>query len=97
MLNIKKYQRASAVEPNEIREIEAVQITPANVDEVIEWAGGAKVIEHDALDHEKTYVGMNLQTDLGVKRVQQYDWVCKDEQGRFYSLSEKTFNLLYNS
>src|SRR5690349_3416054 len=64
--------------------VDAVQLTADNVDEVASWCSGHKVIEHDALDHEKTFVGINVPTCEGVVRASEGDYIIKDVMFEFH-------------
>lgn len=57
------------------QEVEAIVLSPENVDELECWTGGLQIVEHDALDHEKTFVGLNISTPDGMRRASEGDFV----------------------
>ena len=64
--------------PNEVL---AVSISKENCAEVAEWCGGEVVTEHNAMDHEVTYCGINVPTINGVERASQTDFIIKNSRG----------------
>lgn len=64
-------------------EVEAVQLTTDNVDEVAAWCEGLAVQEQDSLSGE-IYVGVNVPTIMGNLRASEFDWVVKSPRGTFY-------------
>lgn len=92
---MEKYMRRSrdgGVPP----ELEAVRLTAENVDEVAAWVRDAhKIIEHDALDRDKTFVGLNIATHTGVRRASEGSWIVRDRLGDFLVLKPSLFEMLY--
>lgn len=68
-------------------DIEARQVTPDTVADIVAWCGGVQVEEQDALDPNRTYVGVNVPTLSGVVRVSEGDYVAKSPQGGFFAAS----------
>lgn len=75
--------------PNEV--LEAVQLSKENVTEVAKWCRGIEVVEHDALNPENTYVGINLMTFGGPSRAGESDYVVLDRSGHFHVLLSHIF------
>lgn len=65
--------------------VHAVQLTKDNVHEVAEWCTGQEVVEIDALDNTKTYVGLNFIGWAGMERASEGDYIIKDNLGDFHS------------
>ncbi len=59
------------------REVYAAMLTPQNVKELAGWCEGMAVLEHDALDYNSTFVGLNIPTQEGMKRVSQGEYLVK--------------------
>ena len=73
-------------------EIEAVQLTADNADEVSKWSGNSPiVVEHDALDHSKTQPGLNVGTFDGNRRASVGDFIVKDLLGEFHVRQQGDF------
>lgn len=64
-------------------EVSALQVSVETVSTAAAWCGGLEVVEHDALDNEKTYPAINVPTQRGVKRASEGDWVIQQEDGSF--------------
>jgi hypothetical protein len=64
---------------------EARTLTANNADELAAWCGGRAVVEHDALDHEKTSPGINVPVGLfsEVKRASVGDTILREMNGSF--------------
>jgi len=63
---------------------EARTLTEKNGQELADWCGGILVAEHDALDHSKTYPGINLPLETGgVGRASVGDTIIKTNTGGF--------------
>lgn len=79
-------------------EVDAVQISSQNVTDVAAWCEGQEVVEHDALDHDKKFVGINVPTLIGMKRVSEGDYLVRGSRNSFYPLKrgvfEREFELL---
>jgi hypothetical protein len=81
---------------NEIYEVEAVQLSKENVDRVSEWCQGHRVLEHDALDHDKTFVGINFPTATGMRRASEGDYILHNiDTTEFYAHSAQNFEIMY--
>ena len=76
-------------------EVEAVQLTKENVTEVADWCTGKEVVEHDALDSNITYVGLNFLSEGNIQRLAEGDWLIKNEQGDFHFLWPNSFEEYY--
>lgn len=59
-----------------------------NADKIAEWCGGLLVVQHDALDYEKTTPGVNILTENGVERAQVGDLIVR-EHGTFRIVRQK--------
>lgn len=59
------------------REVYAAMLMPENVKELAGWCEGQAVLEHDALDYNTTFVGLNIPTPEGMKRVSQGEYLVK--------------------
>ena len=62
---------------------ESKTLTTDNVKEVAEWCGGRPVVEHDALDNDKTSPGINVPVCQNVERASLGDMVIRNEDGSF--------------
>ena len=78
---MEKYQKRDVPDAPPIR---AIQLTKENVKEVAVWCGGREVEEIDALDPEKTYVGLNLSSWSGMVRASEGDYIIKDSLDTFH-------------
>jgi hypothetical protein len=56
-----------------------------NAAELAEWCGGRVVVEHDALDSDKTSPGINVPVGrgIGVKRASLGDVIVQKHDGTF--------------
>jgi hypothetical protein len=63
--------------------LETRVLTASNADELAEWCEGQKVIEHDALDRNKTSPGINLLCGSEVKRASVGDTIIRRNDGTF--------------
>lgn len=72
-------------------EVQAVQLTQENAEEVAIWCGGQIVTEIDTQDDSKRYAGINLPTLEGVTRVSEGDYVVKGSRGEFYRSKQEAF------
>jgi hypothetical protein len=79
-----------------VQEVEAVQLTKENAQQITEWCKGLMVIEHDALDDDKTYVGINVPTLMGKRRASEGNYIIQHSSGEFYVHGIDTFEALYN-
>lgn len=75
--------------------IEAVELTKDNVDELSKWCGGRPVEMKDALDEEKTFVGLNIPTLEGTMRASEGDFIIKGLRGEFYPCKPDVFHAKY--
>lgn len=71
--------------------VEANKVEPSTVEAVALWCGGVLVIEHDALQHDTTFVAINVPTPQGMKRAQEGDWIIKRPLGDFYPVEGYRF------
>lgn len=64
---------------------EARTLSEKNGQELADWCGGRLVREHDALDHSKSYPGINVPVGAGddVQRASLGDTIIKNEDGTF--------------
>lgn len=60
---------------------EAVKLDHENVTGVSDWCGGLEVVEHDAVDLSRNYVGINVRTREGNKRASEGDYVVRNWSG----------------
>lgn len=58
-------------------------VTDVNAAELAEWCGGKAVIEHDALDHSKTFPAVNVPVGEDVERASLGDIIIKNDDGSF--------------
>lgn len=59
---------------------EARTLTENNAAELADWCGGRLVMEHDALDDDKTSPGINVLVDGDVRRASVGDTlICKND------------------
>lgn len=63
--------------------LDARTLTNKNVWELVEWCGGKSVVEHDALDHDRTSPGINVPTKDGVERASLGDMIVQQNDGTF--------------
>lgn len=75
-------------------EIEAVQIDEDSADFIAEWCNGLKVMEHDAIDHDKKTPGINVPTRSGNQRASDGWWVYLDSSG-FHVMGPNAFPEAY--
>ena len=75
--------------------VEAVQLTKHNVKEVAEWCVGREVEEIDALDPEKRWVGINVITWEGLKRLSEGDFLVLDAMGDFHIRWPEQFEITF--
>ena len=78
-------------------EVEAIELTPGNLDKAISWVGGAGVgvVEIDPFDDTLRYVAINLMTIDGIVRVSQGHFVIKDALGNVTAMGPNEFNEKY--
>lgn len=62
---------------------EARTLSEYNARELAEWCGGRAVVEHDALDHDKTTPGINVPVKGGVERAHVGDTLIRKNDGTF--------------
>ncbi len=55
----------------------ATKLTPGNIKELATWCEGQVVVEQDALNSGTTFVGLNIFTPEGMKRVSQGEYLVK--------------------
>lgn len=66
-----------------------------NAEPVTVWCGGVLVTEHDALNHDLTYPGINVPTKWGMRRAQEGDWIIKLQEDSFIVVKPEQFWALY--
>lgn len=79
-------------------EIEAVRVTPDNVDEVARWCGGRVVRESKPSDPSDVYVALQIPTLEGVMTAQTYhggDYLIRGVAGEFYPCKPDIFDATY--
>lgn len=76
-------------------EVQAIQLTPSNAEEVASWCGGSVVEEIDPINPDKRYVGVNIPTLEGVMRASEDDYVIKGVKGEFYPCKPDVFAATY--
>lgn len=62
---------------------EARTLTENNAAELADWCGGRLVMEHDALDDDKTSPGINVLVDGDVRRASVGDTLIRKNDGTF--------------
>lgn len=77
-------------------EIEAMQLTASNVNEVARWCGGGAIEEVSPRDHTDVYVALDIPTLEGVMRANCGDWVIRGVQGEFYPCKPDIFAATYD-
>jgi hypothetical protein len=94
-----KYIRpAVVVELEQQTEVEAVQLTSENANEVSDWCKGFAVVEHDALDHDKTYSGVNVPVSFGKRRASEGDYIIRNTKtNEFWVHSQGSFESMYKA
>jgi len=65
-------------------EVQAIQLTLGNAEEVAVWCGGVVIEEIDPVDSDKKWVGINIPTLEGVMRASEDDYIIKGTKGEFY-------------
>lgn len=73
--------------------VEAVQLKPDNVDEVLAWTGGTLVEEEDKISN-RMYDGINVPTPAGTKRLSLGMYAVK-WNGIFYLAQRGVFESQY--
>lgn len=77
--------------------VEANELTHENVEAVALWCGGVSVVEHDALDHNLTFFGINVPTSNGIKRAQEGDYIVRQLIGDFIVVKSYEFSKKYEA
>jgi len=78
--------------------IDAMRVTPENVEEVAVWCGGRVFSEAKASDPTDVYIALDIPTLEGVVRAQTYhggDYIIKGVQGEFYPCKPDIFAATY--
>lgn len=78
--------------------IEAMRVTPENVDEVAAWCGGRVHREAKSSDPTDVYTALDIPTLEGVMRAQTYrggDYIIRGVQGEFYPCKPDIFEASY--
>jgi hypothetical protein len=76
--------------------VEAVQLSPDNIDEVADWCNGVVIKEQDAVDRDKFYVALNIPTLDGNRRASQGQYVVRGNGG-FKVMGQTMFESMYQS
>lgn len=63
--------------------VEFRTLTAVNAADIAEWCDGVAVVEHDALEHEKTQPGINVPCKGRVLRASIGDTVRRNNDGTF--------------
>ncbi len=72
------------------REVYAAKLSPGNVKELAGWCEGQEVLEYDALDTAVAFVGLNIPTPEGMKRVSQGEYLVQ-MNGEFFAAKPGSF------
>lgn len=62
-------------------EVRAEKLTPQNVDVLMHWTSGVKVVEIDPHDSSQTFSGLNIKTPDGWVRASEGDYIARGPQG----------------
>lgn len=81
---MERWARKYVEEGDTASEVEAVRLTKENVKQVAEWCTGQEVEEIDSLDPDLRFVGLNLITQIGMRRASEGDYIIKDNLGTFH-------------
>lgn len=91
---MQRYERRNPEGHHE--DVEAIQLSPDTLQEILEWTGGREVEEIDALDPNHTYVGVNYENGNGhMLRASEGDYVIKNGNGIFHSRWPEAFLAMY--
>jgi polysaccharide deacetylase 2 family uncharacterized protein YibQ len=63
--------------------MDARTLTQSNADEIAEWCGGRRVVQHHALDDSVTFPSVNVPVGTSVERAQLGDVVIRNSDGTF--------------
>lgn len=63
--------------------MDARTLTRSNADEIAEWCGGRRVVQHDALDGSTTFPAVNVPVGDEVERAQLGDVIIQNPDGTF--------------
>lgn len=63
--------------------MDARTLTRSNADEIAEWCGGRRVVQHDALDDSTTFPAVNVPVGDEVERAQLGDVIIRNPDGTF--------------
>lgn len=75
--------------------MQANQLTSENAITLALWCGGVLVEEHDALNHDIVFPGINVPTEQGMRRAQEGDWIIQRPAGDFLALKPDKFDQLF--
>ncbi len=92
-MDLREYRRKNVEDPAPT--VQAVKLTQDDVDEIVQWCGGQRVVEHDALDYSSTFIGLNLETPLGYVRASEGDYILMDVDGNFHRRKPNVFGAAY--
>lgn len=76
-------------------EIEAEQLTKENAEELTKWCGGQIVEETNPLNKEEKFVGINVPTLQGNKRLSEGDYLVQRGNGAFVVLDRQYHENMY--
>lgn len=77
-------------------EVEAMQLTKENAEEVAAWCGGVVKEETNPADHTDVYVAVDYPTMDGIKRLSEGMYLAKAEGGSFVKHSPGFFTTMFN-
>ena len=76
-------------------DVEAIELTPENLDRAVLWCNGRAIEEIDVEDSKKRFVGINIPTLEGVLRASETDYIVKNLRGGFTVMSKYEFESKY--
>jgi hypothetical protein len=76
-------------------DVEAMQLTKENAEEVAAWCGGVVKKEINPNDPEDTYVCVDFPTMDGVKRVQENGYLMRSKAGHFTRHTQGFFEHMF--
>lgn len=88
MQHVKHYRK-------KVESVQALQLSPASIDEAVRWTGGRRVEEKNPFDEDQITVGLNIPTMEGVVRASEGDYILQSWEGGFKVMSQQQFEELY--
>jgi hypothetical protein len=77
-------------------EVEAMQLTPENIQKAETWSGGIQVVQGDPFDGTLKFTAINIPTEReGAVRAEPYWWVIKHNDGHFETMGPEEFAATY--